>query len=445
MYTYHVRGVSRIIIVIIMAVMLVIAIAGAYFYMTLTTPTTITTQPTTTPVSEVKIGLIQPLSGGLATIGKYNVYGAEMAVEEINSKGGIKSLGGAKIKLVIGDSAGDPSTAAREAERLIQVEGVVAVIGAYASSNTKTVSEVCERLQTPCLNGDSTSPILTRRGLKWFFRTTADDDLFARQHVEFIKYINSTYPGSISTVAILHEDSEFGTATAEAWKNYLLQAGFKVVDIISFRTGTPTLDAEITRLKQDNPDVLLVAGYLTDAILIQKTMKKLDFNPKMVLAQDAGYIHPNFLKEVGPLAYYVFSREVFNWDLLEKIPQIKDVNERFKAKYGVDMDGSIIRNYVAVWVLYYALEEAGKKASPADLQKFREVLRDSLRNIDIGKGVLPVPWDGVKFDETGQNIRAKGIIVQVMPDDGKYHTVWPKEYATRDFIFPTPKWSERPS
>ncbi|MEM1610072.1 MAG: ABC transporter substrate-binding protein [Sulfolobales archaeon] len=431
------RGISRNIIII--SLIAIIILAGIATYLVISTQRPAPVQR----VSEIKVGIIQPLSGGLSTIGKYNLWGAQFAVDEINSRGGIKSLGGAKITLVVGDSAGDPSTAAREAERLIAVENVVAIIGAYASSNTKTVSDVCERLKTPCLNGDSSSPALTRRGLQWFFRTTGDDDLFSMQHAEFLKYLNSTKPGSIRTVAILYEDSEFGSATAEAWKKYMEQAGFKVVESISFRSGTPTLDSEITRLKAANPDVLLVAGYLSDAILIQRTMKKLDFNPKAVLAQDAGYINPSYISEVGPLGYYIFSREVFNWDLFDKVPGLKDVNDRFKAKYGIDMDGSIVRNYVAVWVLYYALEEAGKKASPSDLQAFREALRDALRNIDIGKGVLPVPWDGVKFDETGQNIRAKGIIVQMMPDDGKYHTVWPKEYATRDPIFPMPRWSER--
>ena len=427
------KGVTKTVMLVLL-IMIIVA-AGAAAYMLLT--------PQQAPkVAEVKVGIVQPLSGSLSTIGKYNLWGAQFAAEEINSRGGVKSLGGANITLVVGDSAGDPSTAAREAERLISVENVVAVIGAYASSNTKTVSEVCERLQTPCLNGDSTSPLLTRRGLQWFFRTTGDDDLFSKQHAEFLRYLNTVKPGSISTVAILYEDTEFGTATAEAWRKYMVEAGFRVVESISFRTGTPTLDTEITRLKAANPDVLLVAGYLSDAILIQRTLKRLDFNPKVVLAQDAGYINPAYIKEVGPLGYYVFSREVFNWDLFEKVPGLKDVNERFKAKYGIDMDGSIVRNYVAVWVLYYALEEAGKKASPSDLAAFRSALRDALRGLDIGKGVLPVPWDGVKFDNTGQNIRAGGIIVQMFPD-GKYYTVWPREYATRDPIFPMPRWSER--
>lgn len=428
------KGVSKILIVSLLIIVIAIASVAAYIYFS---------PKPSQRIQEVRVGIIQPLSGGLSTIGKYNLWGAQFAVEEINSRGGVKSLGGANITLVVGDSAGDPSTAAREAERLIAVENVAAVIGAYASSNTKTVSEVCERLSTPCLNGDSSSPLLTRRDLQWFFRTTADDDLFSKQHAEFLKYLNTLKPDSIRTVAILYEDSEFGSATAEAWRKYMEEAGFRVAESISFRSGTPTLDSEITRLKAANPDALLVAGYLSDAILIQKTMKKLDFNPKAVLAQDAGYINPAYISEVGPLGYYVFSREVFNWDLFDKVPGLRDVNARFKAKYGIDMDGSIVRNYVAVWVLYYALEEAGKKASPADLPRFRSVLRDALRGIDIGKEVLPVPWDGVKFDNTGQNIRARGIIVQMMPDTGKYQTVWPKEYATREPIFPMPRWFER--
>jgi branched-chain amino acid transport system substrate-binding protein len=405
-----------------------------------------TTQPpTTTPqVKEILVGVVMPFSGPAAVDGKINFQGIELAVDEINAQGGVKSLGGAKIKLVIGDSAGDPSTAAREAERLIAVENVVAVVGAYRSADTKTVSEVCERYQTPCLNGDSTSPVLTRRGLQWFSRTTADDDLFAKQHVEFLKHLNTTYPGSIKTVAILHEDSEWGTMSATAWEKYAKEAGFTVVEKISYRSGTPTLDAEVLRLKAANPDVVFLATYLTDAILQAKTFYKYEYLPKIALSQGTGHVMPQFVREVGSIGYYYFSREVFNWDLYDKIPGLKEVNERYKSRYGEDLYGGSVRNYVAMWVLYYALEEAGKVASPTNLQAFRTALRDALRKIDIGKGVFPVPWEGVKFDETGQNIRAGGIIVQLMPD-GKWYTVWPPEYATRNYIFPMPGWSQRSS
>ncbi len=391
----------------------------------------------------VKVGVILPLSGKLAETGADLKRGIEFAVEQINAQGGIKSLGGAKIVLVYGDSAGKPETGAAEAERLITEEKVVAIIGAYQSAVSKTVSEVCERYKVPMLNPDSTSPTLTARGYKWFFRTTPHDETFAKQHVEFVKWLNKKFGNQIKTVAIIHEDTEWGTATANAWKKYFTEAGFKVVKVVSYHAATVTsLDSEVESLKAANPDLLLAASYVSDAILLVQTMKQKDFNPKAVLAQDAGFINPSYVKQVGKDGFYIFSREVFNWDLIEKIPKLKQVNDAYKAKYGVDLNGNSARDYTGVWVLYYALEEAGKKAKPSDLEAFRKAIRDALANINIPGSELIMPWKGVKFDANGQNVLGQGIVVQMM-DDGKYHTVYPEDFATAQPVFPMPKWSER--
>jgi len=146
---------------------------------------------------------------------------------------------------------------------------------------------------------------------------------------------------------------------------------------------------------------------------------------------------------VGELGFYIFSREVFNWDLFEKIPKLKAVNDEYKAKYGVDLNGNSARDYTGVWVLYYAIEEAAKTASPTNLEEFRKAIRDALAKLELSADEIIMPWGGVKFDETGQNILGRGIIVQMMPDDGKYHTVYPPELATADPIFPMPPWGER--
>jgi len=121
--------------------------------------------PPAPPAKEVKIGVILPISGALAATAEDLKRGIEFAVSEINEAGGIKSLDGAKIKIVYGDSEAEPSIGATEAERLITTENVVAILGAYQSSVTKTVSSVCERYEVPMVNPDSTSPDLTERGL----------------------------------------------------------------------------------------------------------------------------------------------------------------------------------------------------------------------------------------------------------------------------------------
>ena len=394
-------------------------------------------------VKEVKVGVVLPLSGKLAETGADLKRGLEFAVEEINAAGGIKSLGGAKIVLVFGDSAGKPETGAAEAERLITEEKVVAMLGSYQSAVTKTVSEVCERYHVPMLNPESTSPTLTARGYKWFFRTTPHDEMFAKQHVDFVNWLNKKYGNQIKRIAIIHEDTEWGTATARAWQKYFTQAGYQIVKVVSYHAATITsMDSEIDTLKAANPDLVLVASYVQDAILFVQTAKQRDFNPKAILAQDAGFINPSYVKQVGKDGFYIFSREVFNWDLGQKIPKLKEVNDRYKAKYGVDLNGNSARDYTGAWVLYYALEEAGKKASPANLEEFRKAIRDALASLNIPGDKLIMPWKGVKFDSNGQNTLGQGIVVQMM-EDGKYHTVFPEEFATAEPVFPMPKWSER--
>ncbi|RLG50981.1 MAG: branched-chain amino acid ABC transporter substrate-binding protein [Thermoproteota archaeon] len=395
-------------------------------------------------VKEVKIGVVLPLSGKLAETGADLKRGIEFAVEEINAAGGIKNLGGAEIRVVYGDSAGKPETGAAEAERLITEEKVVALLGAYQSAVTKTVSEVAERYKVPMLNPDSTSPALTERGYKWFFRTTPHDETFAAQHVEFLDYLNKKYGNLIKKVAIIHEDTEWGAKTAEAWQKHLKAHGYEVVKVVSYHAATVTsLDSEIETIKAANPDALFAASYVSDAILLVQTCKHKDFNPKLILAQDAGFINPSYVKEVGKDGFYIFSREVFNWDLLEKIPRLKAINDRYKAKYGVDLNGNSARDYTGVWVLYYAIEEAAKKASPENLEEFRKAIRDALAAIDLPADKIIMPWAGVKFDSKGQNIKGRGIIVQMRPEDGKYHTVYPPELATVELTFPMPTWAER--
>ncbi|MEM2364703.1 MAG: ABC transporter substrate-binding protein, partial [Candidatus Bathyarchaeia archaeon] len=111
----------------------------------------------------------------MALIGRDQVNAFDLVIDEVNAAGGIKSLGGARIELVLGDTKGDPKTGAAEAERLITETKVHVLVGAYQSAVTATCSEVAERYGIPFLNPDSTSPGLTARGFKWFFRTTPHD------------------------------------------------------------------------------------------------------------------------------------------------------------------------------------------------------------------------------------------------------------------------------
>ena len=130
---------------------------------------------------EVKIGVIYPLSGPVAHAGKMSKDAVSLCVDYVNNKypelpipigkwEGIPGLNGAKIRLIFADHRGEPDRGADLAKKFILDEKVAGICGCYHSSVTKTVSTVCERSKIPMINPESTSPVLTKRGYKWFFR-----------------------------------------------------------------------------------------------------------------------------------------------------------------------------------------------------------------------------------------------------------------------------------
>lgn len=431
------KAVTKVQAAIAVVVIVVAAIAGVAYYLSL--------PPPPTPISEVKIGVLLPFTGPAAEVGKLEKMGIEFALDEINAAGGIKSLGGAELSVVWADHGGDPKTGSLECERLITAENVAAIMGAYYSSVTKTSSEVTERYEVPYLNPDSVSPTLTARDFKWFYRISPFDWHMIGAMFELIDYANEKQPGVIETLGVLIEDSEWGLSCRDMIVEFAEKHGYDIIKIVTFHSGTASFDVEVTTMKEANPDFLFTGAYTTDMILLTKTLKKLDYLPKMI-AGEAGTEQPAWWEAVGDLSYYHCSVLKYNWDLVEKIPKIKEVNDAFKAKYGVDVSNEIARPYVGIYTLYTAIEEAGKVASPSDLEAFRKAIRDALENLDIGMEPrwMIMPWKGIKFDETHQNFLACGTMVQMMPDDGKYHTVWPKEFATAEPIVPMPSWSERP-
>ena len=183
----------------------------------------------------IKIGAIYPLTGGAAAAGRVLRAGAELAAEiangvvdgvdmDMTKKAGIQSLGGAKIQLIFKDHQGNPSLGADLAKQLIKDEKVVGILGCYHSSVTKTVSAVCERYGVPHINGSSTSPALTKRGFKWFWRTTPHDKWFTKDLFELLKGLGegkvkgvAKVPmADISTLTSACEKTEWGAPCLRA-------------------------------------------------------------------------------------------------------------------------------------------------------------------------------------------------------------------------------------
>ena len=395
--------------------------------------------------TEVKIGVIYPLTGAAASSGAEMKNALELAADIINNGakgipelpfsagGGLPGLKGAKIKLVFADHQGNPQTGASEAERLISQEGVVAIVGAYNSNVTATASQIAERYKVPFLNPESSSASLTARGFKYFFRTTAHDDLFVRNAFDFMKEFEAKRGIKVGPIASFNENTLWGTETTKLQATLAPASGFNLVKQITYPAKSTQLTSEVQTLKAAAPKVVLQSSYLGDALLSMKTYKELGFMPDMILANNAGFTDTEFIKTLGKDADYVITREVWALDLATRNPLIKQVNDLFRSRYGTDFTGNSSRTFTGLMVMADAINRAGSTEP--------EAIRKALAATDIPAAKLIMPWKGVKFDENGQNLLGSGILVQI--EGGKYHTVWPFNLASREIVWPMPTWDKR--
>lgn len=395
---------------------------------------------------EIALGAVYPLTGSQAPTGLDLKNGIDLAVELINGGkadfnlplvkdgGGLKNLGGAKLKIVYGDSQADPQKGQSETERLITSEKVTAMLGAYNSAVTATASQAAERLAIPFVNPESSSPTLVTNGYKWFFRSTPDDSMFAENFFQFLDDAAKKFPGKVTKkVAILHTDDLFGSDVNKFSRQFAEQYKYEVLTNAAYKANTPDLGSEIQRLKASGASILIEASYLPDATLAIKGLKQQDVNFQGILGMDAGFVDTKFIPNVGKDTEGLISREVWAKDLSSKKPLVKQVNDLFKSKYGTDMNGSSARAFTGVFVLADAINRAAS-LEPAKIQA-------ALQKTDLKGEQLIMPWDGVAFDARGQNTKGRGIMVQIQK--GEYVTVWPLELASKELIWPLPEWSKR--
>ncbi len=394
---------------------------------------------------EIKIGVIYPLTGAAASTGAELKNALELAADVINNGakgvtglpfaggGGLSGLKGAKIKLIFADHQGNPQVGATEAERLITQEKVVALVGCYFSNVTATASQVAERYKVPFLNPESSSATLTQRGFKWFFRTTAHDDLFVHNFFAFFKDLEAKRKIKVSRVALFNENTLWGNETTKLETKLTGETGISVTKAITYPAKSTQLTSEVQTLKAGNPQVVMQSSYLGDAILAMKTYKELGFSPDMILANNAGFTDTEFIKTIGKDADFVITREVWALDLANRNPLIKQVNDLYSARYKMNFTGNSSRTFTGLMVLADAINRAASTEP--------EAIRKALSETNIPGNQLIMPWKGVKFDEAGQNTLSSGILVQII--DGKYTTVWPFDLASREVVWPMPKWDQR--
>jgi branched-chain amino acid transport system substrate-binding protein len=387
----------------------------------------------------VKIGVIYPLTGNAASAGQSAKDAVNLAAEIVNTghpelkampvggSAGLPNLGGAKIELDEADHQGNPQVGQQQTVRLITQDHVAAMLGSYHSSVSLVGTAVAERQGVPYLVADSVAANITGRGFKYTFRTTPYAPDFANAYADFLTEQKKAGK-KIDAIAIVNENTDYGTSVAASVQDAAKTANIKVAAQIPYNANSSDVSAQVLQLKSLQPDVVIFISYTADIILYFKTMKNLDYLPPMIIGDDAGFSDPSFIPNVGDLAQGAVNRSAF--DIGSPGANSYIIDQMFKAKYGRDLDDTSARWMQGFFVLADAINRAGS-VEPDKIQA-------ALKATDLKPAQLMIGYNGVKFDDTGQNVLASTFLIQLKAKE--YVSVWPKNRATSTLDWPMKGW-----
>jgi len=370
----------------------------------------IASPPIVTGAAEtVNIGALYPTTGSMAQIGVGCVAAAKLAVEMVNDAGGIKSLGGAKLNLIISDVQSDTTVTRTETDRLISGNKLSAVHGCFASALTLIASEVAERAKVPIITGSSSDQL--NKGRHYTFTPFARASQFAQAQLQMSKLV-----GDKPKVAVIFENTAFGTSTSNGLKELAPGEGVEIVMFEPYSAGFTDASPLINKVKASGANALFSVSYLNDLILIVRTVKQVGLNIA-INGGSGGFVIPDFYKNVGKLAEGLQGVAHWNHDMSD---DAQKVNAEYKKR-----TGEFLFEYAGGLVAQtFMLADALERAASTDPQK----VRDALSAIDVSTGYAAMaPGGKVKFGPDGKNIYGRPVGVQWQ--NGDLASVFPKEDA----------------
>src|SRR3984893_9983563 len=377
--------------------------------------------------SEVKVGLLVPISGLYARPGAVMRDGAEMGVDHINAQGGIKSLGGAKLKLVVIDCGDTVEKAKNAAQRMVAQEtDLVVASGAYLSSFTLAVTEVTERAQLPVLTL-SYSDLITDRGFKYVFQTSATAGSQARQSLPLLMKLAQSASGrQPKTVAIITDNTASSVASAKPMREGLLkEVGLELAMDETFTLPLSDATPLVQKVRAAKPDLLFfLPTVISDAKLVLEKMNEFGLSQGRIPTISFGIAiaEPDILQTINPALLQGVITCVGSWATKGHEDLIAELKTRYNEPW---MTQNAISTYGDMWVIKDALEKAGKADKAA--------VADALRTMDGGPSKY-YPGGILKFDEKGRRVDAEMTVVQWQ--NGIPVTVFPQKLAVAEPFWP---------
>jgi len=367
----------------------------------------------------VKVGVLHPVTGALAYSGQQCRMGALMAIEDINKAGGIKSLGGAKIEAMLGDAQSSPQAGTAEIEKMNEA-GVSAVVGAFASAICLATTQAAAKYNLPHVVDVGVADQIVERGLKNTFRFGPGYRKCAEVAVANLHVLNTAAGKPARSVMIIHEESLFGTGTANLLSKELPGYGYDVKEVIKHANPTRDFNNIALRIKQVNPDIVIPANYYNEYALLVRTMQQQKISPKAIYSVLGGAASSyKFVKEFPEAANGIIDcNHWFN----PRDKRSLELKKRVEAQ-GQFFSYEVFMTYTAMSLLADAIE----RAKSTD----RAAIIDALASSKFSNHIMP--YGPTQF-VNGQNIGAQPLMTQVHKGDIK--VIVPRDYREVEPIFP---------
>jgi branched-chain amino acid transport system substrate-binding protein len=371
----------------------------------------------------IRLGILQPVTGALAQDGEYGRLGAELAINEINAAGGLRALGGARIQMVFGDARSNPEGGTAEVERM-HGEGVVAVVGGFASPICLAASQAASRYDLPYIVDVGVSDQIVTRGLRNTFRFGPGFGAVTRAALDNLVTLNNAAGRPARTVVVVHEDGLFGSGMARLMQNELPGRGFQILETISHPTPARDMSNIALRIRALNPDLIIPSSYYAEFVLLSQTLQQRRIRPKGIYCVLNGAASNfRFVREFPQAANLVM--DVNHWADPRK-PKTAELRRQVEAQNRFWLYNTPL-NYSAVMLVANALERAGR----AD----RVALIEALARTDGSFNSHIMPYGPTRF-ENGQNQAAQAVNTQVIDNDIK--VIFPTDFADARPVFPWP-------
>jgi len=396
--------------------------AGSVLALSACTPTS--HQPSAVP--EVRIGLLGALSGPGAATGQEAVRGAELAALVVNqvqslpvplsTRAGLPGLGGAKIRILRADTGADPDKAAAMATSLVARQHVAGLVSADSAAATAMASERTERIGVPFLGSVASADFLTERGLDWFFRVTPTDQTIAEACLALIA---QTGAGTAERIGIVHADDAASNDAATAVQALAKEAGDEIAKNVEFGSGQDARPA-VGILHGAAPDaVVAVAARSGDASALLTAGALSGGTRPLSLAIGRGFTPQTVRQAIQAAGGKVLHGTVWSQDFAQRNLAADAVAGLYQRRFNAPMTEAAAETFTAVLTLAQAVDSARSLDAQA--------IRTALLGLNVPGRDTIMPWGGIRFDQTGQNVQAAGLVEEITPDVA--HVVFPGELA----------------